>query len=154
MRIVCPSCTAAYEVPDSLLPPGRAVRCARCGEEWAALEPELAPATEAEAEVEMEMEMAASPPSRPAWRDEPELVGPTAMERLAQSPAVLPSTTIALRAAWAASVGVLVLLFCAAYVWRSDIIRSWPPSVRVYDALGLATPDPPAPRERLTRSGG
>ena len=34
MRITCPSCSAGYEVPDSLMPAGRIVRCARCGSEW------------------------------------------------------------------------------------------------------------------------
>ena len=34
MRIVCPTCSAAYEVPDSLLGTGRPVRCARCTREW------------------------------------------------------------------------------------------------------------------------
>jgi predicted Zn finger-like uncharacterized protein len=34
MRIVCPACSAAYEVPDALLGTGRPVRCARCGHEW------------------------------------------------------------------------------------------------------------------------
>ncbi|MBN9561411.1 MAG: zinc-ribbon domain-containing protein [Alphaproteobacteria bacterium] len=34
MRIVCPACSAAYEVPDALLGSPRPVRCARCGHEW------------------------------------------------------------------------------------------------------------------------
>lgn len=35
MRIVCPSCDAAYEVPESLLgDDAQVVRCARCGGEW------------------------------------------------------------------------------------------------------------------------
>lgn len=41
MRIVCPFCDAAYEVPRSLLrDDGQMVRCARCDKEWA---PEPAP---------------------------------------------------------------------------------------------------------------
>ena len=34
MRIVCPGCEAAYEVPEAMLSPGRTVRCARCGRGW------------------------------------------------------------------------------------------------------------------------
>ncbi len=34
MRIVCPACSAAYDVPDALLDTPRPVRCARCGHEW------------------------------------------------------------------------------------------------------------------------
>ena len=44
MRIVCPACSAAYEVPDALLGSPRPVRCARCGHEWLpqpAAEPDL-----------------------------------------------------------------------------------------------------------------
>ena len=37
MRIVCPICSAAYEVRETLLVPGRQVRCARCSEEWVPL---------------------------------------------------------------------------------------------------------------------
>lgn len=34
-RIVCPACSAAYEVPDAAIPPGgRDVQCAACGHNW------------------------------------------------------------------------------------------------------------------------
>lgn len=43
MRIICPSCQAAYEVPESLIGgAARKVRCARCGNEWV---PTAEPAT-------------------------------------------------------------------------------------------------------------
>jgi predicted Zn finger-like uncharacterized protein len=50
MRIACPTCQAAYEVPDTLLRPpapgaaARKVKCARCGNAWAPEVPEAAPA--------------------------------------------------------------------------------------------------------------
>lgn len=44
MRIVCPGCEAAYEVPEAMLSPGRAVRCARCGRDWVPLPEEERPA--------------------------------------------------------------------------------------------------------------
>jgi len=130
MRIVCPSCTAAYEVPDSLVTAGRAVRCARCGEEWVPLTVAPGPVTEPEA----------PPTMRRSWDDEPEQSRLSAMERLAQSPAVVPRPSVAVRAAWAVSVAVLVLLVWSAYAWRSDVMRIWPPSIRAYDALGVAPP--------------
>lgn len=34
MRIVCPSCAAAYEVPVERLGPGRAVQCSACKAGW------------------------------------------------------------------------------------------------------------------------
>lgn len=37
MRIACPNCSAAYEVPDALLATGpRLLRCARCGTQFTA----------------------------------------------------------------------------------------------------------------------
>ncbi|MFC0410768.1 zinc-ribbon domain-containing protein [Roseomonas elaeocarpi] len=43
MRIICPRCEAAYEVPEMMLSSGlsagRTVRCARCGARWAPLPP-------------------------------------------------------------------------------------------------------------------
>lgn len=54
MRIVCPSCHAAYEVPESLLATGKGVRCAKCGTEWVPLPAEPVPPP------------AAAPPPEPA----------------------------------------------------------------------------------------
>jgi predicted Zn finger-like uncharacterized protein len=135
MRIVCPICSATYEVRDALLAPGRTVRCARCGEQWAAVP--------------------ASGPARPeAFDESPTRTTPmglsgeppplTAMDRLASHPAALPRTDVRLRAAWAASIAVLLLCGLGVIVWRADLMRAWPPSTRLYDAIGLAPAAPPA----------
>ncbi|MBY0332042.1 MAG: zinc-ribbon domain-containing protein, partial [Acetobacteraceae bacterium] len=34
MRVTCPACTAAYEVPDARIGAGRKLRCGRCGHDW------------------------------------------------------------------------------------------------------------------------
>ncbi len=34
MRIICPTCDAAYELPPDRVRPGRSVRCARCSAQW------------------------------------------------------------------------------------------------------------------------
>src|SRR5690348_17886277 len=77
MRLICPSCSVAYEVPDSLVPAGRAVRCVRCGGEWT---PVAAAVEEAAPEPEPEPE--------PVVREPGPLPPFTAMERLAAHPAV------------------------------------------------------------------
>ncbi|MDQ1081572.1 zinc-ribbon domain-containing protein [Pseudoroseomonas cervicalis] len=48
MRLQCPDCAAAYEVPESLVAPGRLVRCVRCGHGWVPLPapPRALPRTE------------------------------------------------------------------------------------------------------------
>jgi hypothetical protein len=67
------------------------------------------------------------------------------MERLASHPASLPRTGSSLWIAWAASLVVLLLLGWGGITWRADLMRVWPPSARLYEALGLAPAAPPAP---------
>ncbi|MGA3402022.1 MAG: zinc-ribbon domain-containing protein [Acetobacteraceae bacterium] len=136
MRIVCPICSAAYEVRDALLAPGRTVRCARCGEQWVAI-----PATEA-APAPPE---AADEPASPIPPHQPPAAPPrlTAMDRLTSQPASLPHTGFGLPAAWAASLVVLLLFGWGLVAWRADLMRVWPPSTRLYDAIGLTPATPP-----------
>ena len=42
--------------------------------------------------------------------------------------------------AWIVSLILLALLVDAAYIWRAQIMAAWPPSERLYAALGLAHP--------------
>jgi predicted Zn finger-like uncharacterized protein len=145
MRIACPSCTAAYDVPDSLVPGGRVVRCARCGGDWMPVD--APPAPSQEPDVEPPPREAASPPPleepaiavpRPVRVPEgaPPTPGPSAMERLAAHPA-LPQSRFRLRMAWAASLLLLILAGWGAYTWRSQIVEVWPPSARMYAAFGM-----------------
>jgi predicted Zn finger-like uncharacterized protein len=149
VRIVCPSCAAAYDVPEAALAPGRAVRCARCGTEWAPLA--AAPRTPL-----------ASPqplaPPRPAAWDVPERVTTSAPLAEPDAGASLPRRSKVLLTepapeatayrprrrdaapllAWLASLALLLVLLAAAYTWRDRIMTAWPPSERLYAALGLA----------------
>ena len=154
MRIVCPSCSAEYDVPDSLLTAGRVVRCARCGDEWlpvqavaAVLEPVPAQAAEPPPVAAEPVETATSEPPRPddapgndtPGNDAPGNDAPpepaSAMERLAMHPA-RPSSPLALRLAWLASLVALAALVWAAYAWRAEIAAAWPPSARMYAVFG------------------
>jgi len=148
MRIACPSCSAAYDVPDSLLPGGRIVRCARCGNEWMAVRAE-APAAPpdsqehpASAGPEAPAPLAAAePPAREVDRPaHPPRI--SAMDRLAAHPAALPASR-GLQLAWAASFLLLALLGWGVYAWRVQIMDHWPPSTRMYAAFGLQA----APRQ-------
>lgn len=114
MRLVCPHCAAAYDVPPALLAGRRAIRCARCGEEWA---------ERGHAEV---------PPPIPAASE-------SALMREIDTPITTarPSTA-AIRVAWVVSVLVLVLAAWGAVAWRVEAMHGWPPSQRVYSVLGLA----------------
>ena len=121
MRIVCPSCQAAYEVPEKLLSgAARKVRCARCGGAWTP-EPEAKPA--------------------PAVRVvPPPAVVPLVADRLVPEPAE-PSPgrgpAVMAAVAWAVSVALLVFAGWAAVAWRADIIAAWAPSRRLFALIGL-----------------
>ncbi len=151
MRIVCPSCAANFDVPDSLLPAGRVVRCARCGSDWtpiAVAATALAPGLPSEEQPapptpnpQSAEEPAAAAPDgepgsiQPARRPAPPQ-RPTAMERLASSPAK-PRYSPAPRLAWVASLALLAALVWSGYHWRTQIMDHWPPSARLYAAFGL-----------------
>ena len=157
MQIVCPACEAAYEVPPSLLKPGQTVRCARCAREWVC--PPAAPEAPVAATVDAaaDPEPAAAPPEpegvrpapppspppepkvvRPASPPppEPKVVRPAPPPPMARFPT--PRPNVVLRLAWVASVVAVLLLGWAAYAERSAIMQAWPPSIRLYAAMGMA----------------
>jgi predicted Zn finger-like uncharacterized protein len=158
MRIVCPSCEATYNVPDAMLAAGsRKVRCARCGNEWApaaasAPAPPTAEADESFAPPPTAASAApqppaappsadAEPPGRPEPRAKP--LRPRAEPRLIPPPPTLDeepperSRTGAV-VAWALTVLILAAAGAAAVLWRAQVMAAWPPSERVYAALGLS----------------
>jgi predicted Zn finger-like uncharacterized protein len=141
MRIVCPSCSAAYDVPDPQVTAGRVVRCARCAGEWTPVQAPASPPPEVEATPPPVDE-----PAPPRAREAPLAPAPrrSAMDRLAAHP-VRPQRSTLLRIAWAASVAVLVLALGAAFAWRGQIVAAWPPSAHAYAALGMH-PQASAPR--------
>jgi predicted Zn finger-like uncharacterized protein len=151
MRIVCPSCDAVYNVPDAMLAAApRAVRCARCGTEWTpgalADAPPAQPAPPAEppppaavAEPAMRPERAEPKLSSYRSRTEPRLTAVSDLD--ARPPPRDDETTLRGRrgavAGWVFSVLLLIGLAAASVAWRTQVMAAWPPSQRVYGALGL-----------------
>ncbi len=171
MRIVCPECQAAYAVPDALIEPGKPVRCARCNAEWApvpgapAAGPIESVAVRAlRARVFAEPAPAESRPDAPA--DLPPAPAPVVPAHgslrvtseppgrraapparpVARPPGRGGAATAATAAwiGWALTIIVLIGLAGAAVAWRGAVMAGWPPSARVYGALGLSAPAPPA----------
>jgi predicted Zn finger-like uncharacterized protein len=122
MQIVCPACNAAYEVPQTLLKPGKPVRCARCTRQWV-------PSIDAP-EAGPDMMDTYLPP------DEAPMAGTDVVWPARGSPG---RAGVALRVAWAASVVAVLLLVTGAVAGRAGIMQAWPPSIRLYAALGLAS---------------
>ena len=137
--------------------PGRATRCVRCAHQWAPLA-EPAAATPDPPSVEP------APQPAPTATPVPELPPPqahvpTAMERLMSAAYHPPPPSMALRLAWAGSVAVLMVLVGGLYAQRGALIELWPPSLRLYAALGVApgAESPhrmPEPKQEGTDHGG
>ena len=142
MRIICPSCTAIYDVVDSMLPPGRATRCTRCGHQWV---PTAVPPDGPEEHLpEPDLEdIVTSPPDDPP-APPPAPAGPTAIDRLRASATEQSHGSFSLKLAWAASIALLLGCGATLYVQRAALIAAWPPSLRLYAVLGLA-PGPESP---------
>jgi predicted Zn finger-like uncharacterized protein len=134
MQIACPSCAAAYDVPDARLKPGRSVRCSACGAEW-----KPAPEDDATPPPEVATPPPAGPEAEPAAPPTPLL---TAMERLAAEPS-RPPRSPALLAAWLLTFLLLGGGGISAVVWRADIMRTWSPSSRILALFG-GLPEKPA----------
>jgi predicted Zn finger-like uncharacterized protein len=137
MRIVCPSCEAAYEVRESLLRPGRATRCVQCGHQWVPVE---VPTTVGTPPPRAEP-VPPSPDLPPIieWEQEPEFSPrvPTALDRLSAA-STPPARSWALRLAWVASIAALIALGAVLYGERAAVVALWPPSLRLYAVLGVA----------------
>jgi predicted Zn finger-like uncharacterized protein len=131
MRIVCPNCAATYEVPMALLKPGQTVRCARCAREWT-------PPFDAPPPMAGEPPMSDTRPEPLSAPEEPRepFARPIHPPPLPPKP-VARSGGVALRLAWVASLVVLGVLVWGGYAQRTAIMQAWPPSIRVYAALGL-----------------
>lgn len=166
MRVSCPACDAAYEIPDDVLTVGgRRLRCARCAHEWTAEaggaasspvslpvpappSPRAAPQAEAVAQTSpsatLEREAAALEPGERGAEEHGLPVRPAA--RLVASPPLVQDRADPIDEAdgskgtvfaWAVSVLVLAVIGTAGYVFRDTVQSVWPPSQIVYAALGL-----------------
>lgn len=128
MRIVCPQCHTAYDVPDRLLTASaRPLRCSACGHGWVLAPPEpdpqppipLAPAPKLPAQVKD----AASADPRP--------VRPVRQEEWKANGSAVPVVILV-------SVAVLLVLLGVAVLEHRAITRLLPASAPIFKALGLA----------------
>jgi predicted Zn finger-like uncharacterized protein len=152
MILTCPQCDTRYQADATkFAPPGRKVRCAKCGHVWHQEAP-------VEPEVELEQPVAppepssvfAPPPSMPAMEPEPQRAAyAPAMEAVAPRAQAVPvvearpkprSRTprrIGLVAGWLALVAVILVIGWSALTYRQQIATVWPQAASLYSALGL-----------------
>lgn len=147
MRIICPSCQATYEVPETLLAGGKAARCARCGTEWMPLP---APPSAAALPRSPVPEVPPLPPGaedagEPADDDlRPGAPWPRSIDSLdddrpppRDDEIELAPAGRSVMIAWIVSLLVIAALIWAAFAFRNEVMGAWPPSARLYAAIGL-----------------
>jgi predicted Zn finger-like uncharacterized protein len=153
MRIACPTCAAAYDVPDALLAAGpRLLRCARCSTEFPAALPEAKAPPEPQPEPEPQPALPPDPappepsptPAPPADlaappRERPVPTrGPAVSSPIDALDAPAPPGQGRLTAAWIASFGAIGAGLFALVHWQAEIAAAWPPAARLYAVLGLS----------------
>ena len=161
MRIACPDCSATYDVPDTMLSSGRKVRCGKCGRQWSPVDASVdAPAHRVAPAPPAAADAVTAPPSRvrpaaekladmlvpttPATAAPPQRFAPEPAERILAPPAAHVAPPARRRRAppavwlgWVASVAVWGMVIWAGYAYRAQVMDAWPPSQRLYAALGL-----------------
>lgn len=160
MRIDCPSCGAAYQVPDAVLATRRVVRCARCAKDWAPgvfkpqlrIEADPAPALASGSDEVLEDANSLAQPgsdlaaaeapsfgSEPLRQPEPQpaFTPPAFLTRPLPKAPPPPAARSAVVYAWAASVALIAALGVSAITWRGPVMHAWPASARLYAAIGM-----------------
>ena len=138
MQIKCPSCSAGFEVPERMLRDrNRPLRCSQCRTVFPmpdppALEPEPVAWRAPEPAPLRAVEEPAASPVTEELRPEPE----PAAETLAE--AANAASARRLRAAWAASIVLLIGGGLVAIIKRDAVMEAWPPAARLFAALGLS----------------
>jgi predicted Zn finger-like uncharacterized protein len=135
MLIACPNCAARYQVPGHLL--HDRARPLRCGQCWAVF-----PIPEPPVPEPVAFGMAEPPPTAPLAEDPRAASKPLAEDvqpapELAGVPSPEGAASRGLRAAWAASILLLIGGGLAAIIQRDAVMAAWPPAARVFGALGL-----------------
>jgi predicted Zn finger-like uncharacterized protein len=147
MHLSCPGCNTEYDVPEAVLAKGvKNFRCGVCGRQWPA---EIGPSAPAEDHVDAALPAAESEPAK-----EPVVTEPLAPAGGTEHKEILEQLVIAARSnaaqektaaqsqsskkAWLFS--LLFLLIAAGYLLlgRATVMQAWPPSIRLYQALGLS----------------
>ena len=136
MRLVCPTCSAIYEVPDALLADGKRTRCARCAGEWVP-QPAGAPSAPLPPTPQVVPAPVIATPPAPAVAPRTARPADVTRETRHRPAGRRMAHTLAVSIALGASILVLAGLCAAMMVWRAALIDIFPPAERVFLWLGL-----------------
>ena len=135
MILTCPACATSYFIRDDAMGPnGRKVRCQSCGEVWRAsadepLELTLTPEPAAKAEARPE-------PETPSLAETPAPELPKAFRARAEQQRRLRRAA-AQGAVWAAMASVFIGLLASAWLFRIEVVKSFPRAAGAYDMVGI-----------------
>lgn len=163
MIITCPECDTRYTVKAAAFTaPGRKVRCKNCGNAWFQAPPDDAPKSvepapepdppvtapdvkpsaqpdPPEAQSEEEPEAPAPVITRPQPVDEAPAIDPAEFTRPPAATAFDPTPKKSRGAllGWGALVAFVLVFAGALAAFRGDVVRFWPATASVYQAVGL-----------------
>jgi predicted Zn finger-like uncharacterized protein len=137
MILTCPNCATRYEADAAkFAPPGRKVRCAKCGHVWhqdapgfEMAEPEPAVVEPALPEPEPAPRRAAYVPPEPVAAPEPQV------EATDRTPARWPAR-LGYGLGWAGLVAAILVIGWSALAYRQQVAAHWPRTASFYAALG------------------
>lgn len=143
MILTCPECSARYVVdPKALLPAGRVVRCAKCKHSWKEDAPKdhvevVADAVETAAESPPEATNAAPEEDEFSIRRRRRKKRPRPMPKGTNLPALQNHKHGGTMWGWYGLGGFVALIIVGFLIFQSSISDIWPPSKKLYRALGL-----------------
>jgi predicted Zn finger-like uncharacterized protein len=142
MILTCPECATRYQTDAAAFaPPGRKVRCAKCGHVWH----QVAPPSEPEASIDApppreEVPRSESRPDLPISSGRSSYVPPQAAEHDVEEDAPAHRRTgsrIALAFGWLSLIAIVLAIGWSAVVFRQQIATLWPQSATLYARLGM-----------------
>ena len=139
MKVECPSCAAAFDVPDWMLSGvGRPLKCGMCKTVFpspVSAEPAQAPPPiqPPEAPPAAEASSLPVPPISVGLEDRPNPL----VAREQGEDAVPAGAARFLKPAWAASIAALVLGGALFFAKKAAIMEAWPLAARFFSALGM-----------------
>jgi len=145
MILTCQNCETRYSVdPNSLVPNGKTVRCAKCGHSWTEHPPADMPHT-------VEPESAAVALSRPPKKEYEDALEVPSVEDVTSHTnlpprkdggpsVVVPSRKMGAIIGWSAFVVIGSSLLGGGIFFRGTAMDVWPPSTKLYEVVGLAYP--------------
>lgn len=126
MIVTCSSCSTRYAVdPESLGHNGRQVKCVRCGHQWFQEPAERSGAA-------LSAAAATEPLGAPKLRRLPPERDSTAV-----APAEAAPRRRGVAIGWSLLLVLVGILLAFGYLGRAEIVRAWPPAVKLYEKLGL-----------------